>query len=210
MSSLSSLLQERSASFVAVLFLSGSYIIYNLIQRVLKYSRHAKIIKEHGCKPIAKYPHKDPIFGLDIFLENVKLSRTGGFMEKVRERYARINGGVNSYSQLLLGDVTINTSEPENIKAILATQFKDFNLPQRRKDAFQPLLGHGIFSTDGKEWEISRALLRPSFARSLIGDLKVFESHISKLISKIPTDGSTFDIQDLFFKLTLDSGISHL
>lgn len=68
-------------------------------------------------------------------------------------------------------------------------------------------MGHGIFSTDGKEWEASRALLRPSFTRSLIGDLEVFESHISKVISKIPTDGSTFDLQVLFFKLTLDSGM---
>jgi len=68
------------------------------------------------------------------------------------------------------------------------------------------MFGHGIFTTDGKEWEESRALLRPSFSRSLVGDLKTFESHISKMIARIPRDGSTVDLQELFFMLTLDSG----
>lgn len=100
----------------------------------------------------------------------------------------------------------VNTAEPENIKAILSTKFKDFELPKRRKETFAATFGHGIFTTDGEEWAASRALLRPSFTRSLIGDLQVFESHISKMISKIPINGSTVDLQDLFFKLTLDSG----
>lgn len=40
------------------------------------------------------------------------------------------------------------------------------------------MLGHSVFTTDEKEWEASRSLLRPSFNRSLIiGDLEVFEKH---------------------------------
>jgi cytochrome P450 len=104
----------------------------------------------------------------------------------------------------------IQTCEPENIKAILATQFKDFDLPTTRKAAFEPIFGHGIFTTDGPEWEASRALLRPSFTRSQVGDIATFEVHIKKLLARIPRDGSTVDLQDLFFELTLDSATDFL
>jgi cytochrome P450 len=116
----------------------------------------------------------------------------------------------NTFSQLLMGKRVINTSEPENIKALLATQFKDFGMPTMRNNALAPVFGHGIFTTDGKEWETSRALLRPNFTRSQVGDLDTFELHISKLISKIPRDQRTVDLQELFFMLTLDSATEFL
>lgn len=210
MSALPSFLRERSASLLALLCLFGSYVLYRLIVRTIVGYRHSKFIKENGCKPVPKYPHKDPIFGLDTFFESLRLSRTGGLLERMRERYRLVDGGVNTYSTLILGEPVITTMEPENVKAILATQFQDFNLSERRKKAFQPVFGHGIFSTDGEDWDASRALLRPCFARSLVGDLRVFESHITKMIAKIPWDGTTVDFQELFFKLTLDSGTSSL
>jgi cytochrome P450 len=72
------------------------------------------------------------------------------------------------------------------------------------------VLGHGIFTTDGKEWEASRALLRPNFVRNQIADLNTFDHHISALVSHIPKDGSTFDLQSLFFMLTMDSATEFL
>jgi cytochrome P450 len=76
--------------------------------------------------------------------------------------------------------------------------------------ALQPIFGHGIFTTDGKEWEASRALLRPNFARNQIADIETFEHHVSAMISWIPKDGSTVDLQELFFMLTLDSATEFL
>lgn len=93
---------------------------------------------------------------------------------------------------------------------MLATNFKDWNLPDRRKAAFIPLLGQGIFATDGAAWQHSRDLLRPSFTRSLIGDLATFEDHVGRLIERIPRDGSTVDLQELFFCLTMDSATDFL
>jgi cytochrome P450 len=210
MSGLQHFLQGRSPSVVGIIVLSGVYILYSLTSRLIAYQRRARIIKEKGCKPFAKYPHKDPIFGLDLFKENVKLSKEGGIWIEFEKRYNRINGGVHTFSQLLLGEEIINTAEPENIKAILATQFKDFQLPSRRKESFQPVFGHGIFTSDGPEWEASRTLLRPNFVRNQIADLRTFEDHVSKMISKIPRDGSTVDLQTLFFMLTIDSGMLKL
>ena len=89
------------------------------------------------------------------------------------------------------------------------------------------MLGAGIFTTDGLQWEHSRvthaldstyftaltnyqALIRPNFTRAQVADLETFETHIQTLISKIPRDGSTIDLQALFFKLTLDSATEFL
>ncbi len=43
-------------------------------------------------------------------------------------------------------EIYINTIDIENIKTILASNFKDFGLGQRQ-DAFGPMLGQGIFTT---------------------------------------------------------------
>ncbi len=55
-----------------------------------------------------------------------------------------------THEQLLLGSRSINTIDPENIEAILSTQFKDFGLGAREQN-FRPLLGHGIFTQNGAE-----------------------------------------------------------
>ena len=55
-----------------------------------------------------------------------------------------------------------------------------------------------------------QALVRPSFTRTQVADLDTFENHISHLISIIPKDGSTVDLQTLFFRLTLDSATEFL
>lgn len=43
-----------------------------------------------------------------------------------------------------------------------------------------------------------------------MADLNTFETHIQHLVSKIPRDGSTIDLQTLFFQLTLDSATEFL
>ncbi|PQE07719.1 cytochrome P450 alkane hydroxylase protein [Rutstroemia sp. NJR-2017a BVV2] len=54
------------------------------------------------------------------------------------------------------------------------------------------------------------SLVRPNFTRSQVADLNIFEKHIQILFSQIPRDGSTFDLQSLFFKFTLDSATEFL
>jgi cytochrome P450 len=55
-----------------------------------------------------------------------------------------------------------------------------------------------------------QALVRPSFTKGQVADLDTFESHIQHLFAKIPRDGSTVDLQPLFFQLTLDSATEFL
>ena len=103
------------------------------------------------------------------------------------------------------------TIEPENIKTVLATKFKDYELTSRRRSAFYPLLGHGIFTNNGVDWKHSRELIRPNFARDQVADLDIFDEHTTHLINAIPKDGkTTVDLQELFFSLTIDTATEFL
>ncbi|KAJ5291605.1 n-alkane-inducible cytochrome P450 [Penicillium angulare] len=108
-----------------------------------------------------------------------------------------------------VGRTVVRTCDPKNVQAILATKFNDFEIAVRQKP-FGPLLGNGIFVSDGKAWEHSRALLRPNFVRNQISDIAVYEKHVSQLIKHIPLDGSTVDLQDLFLRMTIDSATEFL
>jgi hypothetical protein len=129
---MSNLFQELSPISKGTLIILSLYIIYQIVQRSRTLHRHNSIIRKNGCKPVATYAHRDPILGLDLFLENSELSKTGGLWDRVRERYLALNCW--TFSQLILGTRVITTAEPENIKAMLANQFREFELPPRRKE----------------------------------------------------------------------------
>jgi cytochrome P450 len=74
-----------------------------------------------------------------------------------------------------------------------------------------PLFGKGIFTSDGQMWSHSRALLRPSFARhNMTSHLPFMEAHFEELMKAIPKDGSTVDLQKLFFGFTMDTATEFL
>ncbi|OAA71778.1 cytochrome P450 [Akanthomyces lecanii RCEF 1005] len=113
----------------------------------------------------------------------------------------------------------IMTADPENIKAILATQFSDFGKGEPFHRDWQDFLGDSIFTTDGMMWQNSRQLIRPQFTRDRVSDLECFEQHMGTLFRAIanggPLDGANqavscsangkvLDIADLFFRYTLD------
>ena len=105
----------------------------------------------------------------------------------------------------------IVTVEAENVKTILATKFKDYELSSLRKRTVPPLLGSGIFTNNGAEWKHSRELVRPSFARDQVADLDNFEEHFNLMMNVIPMDGTTtVDLQELFFDLTIDTATEFL
>lgn len=122
----------------------------------------------------------------------------------------RYNTLGTTFASSSLGGTIIFTVAPENLKALLAADFKDFDLGDRRRHFFCPLVGNGIFTHDGKAWERSRGLIRPSFTKVYISDLALFESHFQDLLSVLPPVNAfsglvDVDLQPLFFRLTMDS-----
>lgn len=109
-----------------------------------------------------------------------------------------------THSSRLTTFPVISTIEPENIKAVLSTHFKDFVIGSPRRRAFGPIIAYSILVADGIEWEHSRVFLKPSFSRSQVGDLATLEVHVRNLIEAIPRDGSTVDLAELFLRFTAD------
>ena len=103
------------------------------------------------------------------------------------------------------------TADPENIKAILTTQFADYGKGKRFHDEWEPFLGDGIFTTDGDQWHDARQLIRPMFIRERVGDLDLFERHVQNLLSLVgPGDGRMIRIDELLFRFTLDAATDFL
>ena len=118
-------------------------------------------------------------------------------------------------STTLDGTRLILTTEPRNLQAMLATQFKDFETGQMRLLQMGPLLGKSIFTSDGSFWEHSRALFRPQFSRENINDLEATEEAVAELIGAIGPVGAgewsrEVDLQPLFFNFTLDTASDFL
>ncbi|KAN0112233.1 cytochrome P450 [Hyaloscypha variabilis] len=65
----------------------------------------------------------------------------------------------------LFNSSAVWTSDPENIRTVLATGFRDFELGPVRRNNFVSVLGHGIFTSEGGDWAYFRAQLRPQFTR---------------------------------------------
>lgn len=66
------------------------------------------------------------------------------------------------------------------------------------------MFGDGIFTQEGEAWKHSRELLRPQLVHRQYEDLAVFSEPIEDLLSELPPNGGTVDLQPLFFRFTLD------
>jgi len=108
----------------------------------------------------------------------------------------------------VLGSTRVQTTEPENVKAVSLS--KDFEVGWQRRKAFEPMTGDGIFSATGEAWTHGRALLRPVFSRTQIVNLERYEKHVQHLLARIPRDNTVVDVQQLFEHLTLDTGADFL
>lgn len=163
--------------------------------------------KRHGCKEPRLLP-EDGIFNLRMLKAVLQAKKEGTMAEFVQERF-NIVDSLTLKLELAKVPVLI-TKDPENVKAVLATQFNDFALGTRHAH-FKPLLGDGIFTLDGEGWKNSRLLLRPQFAREQVAHVKSLEPHLQTLAEHISnTKGNTFDIQELFFRLTVDAATEFL
>ena len=187
------------------------YAIYHLHWQLTVGASRRQIIKKYGCEPAKAIGGRlAPLYlllGWGVFKEDILAYKGHWALELGRSRFVRLG---NTLILKLVNTQVIMTVEPENLKTIMATNFKDWNLTDTRKLSFAPLLGDGIFTLDGAAWQHSRDLLRPNFVRSQVGDLRTFERHVNHLLYAIPRDGSTVDLQELFFLLTMDSATEFL
>jgi hypothetical protein len=129
----------------------GLIIAYYLYSRVARLIANSRFRKAYGCLPPKRYPQAERLIGLDLFLQRLKDGKNNNTLWRAIGRYQKAG---NTLSFVVMGKTIFATIEPENLKAILATQFEDFDLGQRLA-FWAPLAGAGIFTTDGAHWEVS-------------------------------------------------------
>ncbi|PPQ86757.1 hypothetical protein CVT25_012402 [Psilocybe cyanescens] len=106
-----------------------------------------------------------------------------------------------TFNERVLFENRIATAEPDHIKAILATQFDEFEKGPETRSLFYPLLGTGVFAADGELW------------KERISHFDNFDRHAEDAISLLKTrfrEGHPVDFQDLVARFTLDSATEFL
>ncbi|KAK5119291.1 hypothetical protein LTR85_007647 [Meristemomyces frigidus] len=177
-------------------FVAGAW----LLERISRIIQRRQYAARHGCEPPPHFK-QESILGVRMLKESYTSLTEGRYLELTAERFAQY-GDTFAFDQL--GAPGILTIDPENVKAVLSTKFADFGMGERRASAFEPLIGHGIFTADGPLWERARRLVRPCFAHEQLEDVSLFEPHVQNMLARIPADGVSFDMQELFKGLTMD------
>ncbi|KAI9696166.1 MAG: hypothetical protein M1820_008307 [Bogoriella megaspora] len=195
-----------ATAFNIALLLLLSYLAYTSTLDFLQSRR----VKQLGCIPPER-PHYAP-GGLDLIWDGISHLWEHKNMQLWQKVYRNWGNKNNPYTVAMkvAGQRIMFTSDPENIKAILATQFNDFGKGEQFQKEWDEFLGHSIFATDGQIWSSSRQLLRPLFIKDRVSDLHCFERHTQSLLSQLPPPGQTVDIADLFFRFTLDAATDFL
>lgn len=206
------------------IILIGIIVLVTTLNRLQRWRRNRAFSAAHGCQPPARLSR------FRNLIQQIKAIKSHTWLDMWCRRYSTVAATFESATVSI--DPIIFTNEPENIKAMLSTDFESFDLGDRRRRLVGPLLGPGIFSNDGPAWRHSRvsgealtetgkrpgsvkadglqAMLRPHFTKMQISDLSTFESHLQHLLTALPPVDQysglvEVDLQPLFFRMTLDS-----
>jgi len=164
-----------------------------LQSRISRYLARRRVILRHGCKEVKKYPHQD-ILGIDVTRAIGKQIAASRRLESLKKWYDTYG---STYSVRVFGQRMIYTIDPENLRAIFAINFDDYGLQPFRLPASKPAIGRNIFTADGPYWKHSRDEVTPIFTRSRLSDISGFKQHFEQMLSKVPRDGSAFDMMPL-------------
>lgn len=159
------------------------------------------------------------ILGLDFLAASIKATLTRQNYTHWRDTFFR-NATLWTTEVRVLDERVIFTADPENIKALLTTQFSHFGKGDQFRKAWGDFLGDSIFTQDGPRWQDSRRLIRHYFASNQMNDLSCFKSHVDTLLqviehggplnSQAPSAGAHraggvgVDMRDAFFRYALD------
>lgn len=105
----------------------------------------------------------------------------------------------------------LNILHPADVKHMLKDNFDNYEKGQVFHDSMAPLLGDGIFNTDGKAWKAQRAHAAHMFKTGRMREffIDTFSRHSALVIEKhldpASRSGEKLDIQSLMNRFTLDS-----
>ena len=127
-----------------------SLVVWYVLHAIWARISHSRRARQWGCKPAFIRPYRLP-FGMDILKRYIVAANKHELQNDDMLLFQEL-GLRGTWNQQVFGTWHHVTADPQNIQALLATQFKDFELGPIRRGIFEPLLGAGIFTMDGKEW----------------------------------------------------------
>ena len=207
-----------------VYFLTVLSIVYLIIRRFYLRRQFQSFARSRACQAPPHSANSLP-WGIDRMWRLVKLTGKGADVMESVVMPDFLTYGSTFQASGLFGAEPIFTADPENLRAIFATQFKDFLTGDNRAGAFGYMVGKCIFTTDGPFWEHSRTLFRPHFSTGQINNLDATEKAVRDLLTALevrggcPSERGTgqgeqwseeVDLQPLFLRFTLDSGTEFL
>lgn len=101
-------------------------------------------------------------------------------------------------------------ADPASVEHVLKTNFWNYEKGEFFHETMDVFLGTGIFNVDGEQWKHQRKVASHMFsARSLKEDMSLVFLQNSKkvhaIIQRFAASQSIFDVQDLYFRYTLES-----
>ena len=185
-----------------VLYLICRAAVTHLLQKESELPPHLQAQREK-CRPAYRWKTLDPFFGLDVLYDSYIHFKAHTLLDRGSQNFAKFG---KTFLLRLLGQTIIVTIEPENVKTVLATEFKSWELGEERKQMLMPLLGEGIFLEEGDKWRWSRQLLRPCFDKSRVRAVQHFEPRVQELCARIRDfgTGAMVNLQPLFTAISMD------
>ncbi|KAI9190506.1 hypothetical protein H9P43_001940 [Blastocladiella emersonii ATCC 22665] len=123
--------------------------------------------------------------------------------------------GPNSHVYVPFGATYVTTCEPLNLEHVLKLNFENYVKGPKFHAIHAPLLGNGIFASDGPHWKAQRKAASHLFSVAAFRDhyLDVFRERCRAVVAKLAlaADQSengaevTVDLSDYLYRFTLDS-----
>ena len=170
---------------------ASAIVVTVLLARSWRYNR---LRRQHGCQDPPRYKHKDPLFGLDLFLKTGKDYENDCYLPELSKLFETYG---NTFEAISMGKRSIYTIEPENLRAIFTSNFTQWGIEPIRLGPMEPFCGRGFLTVDGDLWHRSRKLFQPSFEKKAIADFSALENFVQEMLGQVHSDGSTIDMQPL-------------
>ncbi|KAF7301055.1 Glycosyltransferase family 39 protein [Mycena indigotica] len=167
-------------------------------------------INRRGAVSIPRIPDRYGRLGLETLATLGRTIKVGYPAQSFHKWFKQYG---NTVMVTMLYEDRIITSEPQYVKAVLATEFD--NYWKGPVDGYRglSLLGTGVFNVDGEMWKFHRSMTRPYFSRDRITDFDTFDKYSNDVLNLAVNrlrEGYPVDIQDVAARFTLDSATAFL
>ena len=196
------------------IILSSAFLTAFIVLRWLNDSqsrrRRLQQEREFQCQPVVTLSRRWWCFGLDVVKDMFNDYRSGTRNSRLHEQFKVLGSTFRTQPS---GRARIFTIDVENVKAVFGGSIDEWGVEPIRLEAFKPAFGAGVLVTDGTRWLQSRKpcqLVIDKVYRDRVSNLSQLDAKIEELINLIPQDGTTVDLQPLFFLYMIDSSTEYI